>query len=167
MTTPAAPQVTVFMPDGQPLTARLYEMGQTRDGRWLFDVGLVVWRNEPKGERAEPAEYRVWVPAEQARRVAGADYRQVKTTRREPPRPAPPRIRPAERWTVEVVRRRPANGFQWVTVHRADCSLGPGGEEIDDEQRARERMAADGGRGCAACGTDMSLRTETDTDSGY
>ncbi|MFE3182823.1 DUF6233 domain-containing protein [Streptomyces violascens] len=155
------------MPDGQTLTARLYERGQAKDGRWLFDVGLVVWRNGPKREHAEPAEYRVWIPAEQARRVNGADYSQVKTTRRQPPAPKPwPRPRPADRWKVEVVRRQPATDFQWVTVHRADCSLGAGGEEIDDEQKARERMAAEGGRGCAACGTDMSLRTAPDADSG-
>lgn len=53
--------MTVVLPDGQEVRARLYSWHQTPTG-WQGDIGLPSYRNTEE-HAVEAAEYRVWLDA--------------------------------------------------------------------------------------------------------
>ncbi|MEU9237123.1 DUF6233 domain-containing protein [Streptomyces subrutilus] len=136
----AAPRVWLTLPDGQEVRGRLLARKWTPAG-WRYQVAVALW-SATSDLGVEPADYTVWVPADEGeylRPDTGADYGTVPTEG--PPShpylaPLPPGADVHWAWTVEQLRvagprSRPAG----TLVHEYRCKVAPAdGPELDLEQ---------------------------------
>lgn len=149
---PPPPPIRVLLPDGQELRGRLHARRQFAQGGWMYWVGLPMWQNVPEIEGVEPAEYRVWLTAEQARPIDGVLYGRVPTHRL--PREGPS-AEEAERWAFKV--QRAGSGRPGAVVHVLDCDEAPAeGDELTVLE-ALEVLRRPGTVACEECGTSEAL----------
>ncbi|MEV0694065.1 DUF6233 domain-containing protein [Streptomyces sp. NPDC050388] len=153
---PEPPHITVVLPDGQEVVARLWAKRQVLDD-WLYKVGLPAYRNGP-GDSVEPAEYRVWVRAPQhVRPVKGVSYEQVPTEYRPKPSVVDQVLgphRPSGWVMAKAGGRGPGRGG---VVHAIDCEEAPGGAPVLTLERALDVAAQPGVRLCSLCGAAAEL----------
>ncbi|WP_332757176.1 DUF6233 domain-containing protein [Streptomyces sp. MT206] len=149
---PAPIAVTVVLPDGQEVRARLYSWHQTPTG-WQGDIGLPSYRNTEE-HAVEAAEYRVWLDAPgQIRQIPGVDYSAVPVTRL--PRPS---------LVEELLGERRPSG--WVmqgldrgqgVIHAPDCAEAPSRATPLALDRALDLAERAGVRLCSLCGAAQEL----------
>ncbi|MFH8582529.1 DUF6233 domain-containing protein [Streptomyces zaomyceticus] len=143
--------VTVILPDGQELRARLYSWFQTKAG-WQCDVGLPSYRNTENGS-VEPAEYRVWVDAPRVRSIADIDYSSVPRT----PLPKPSLVaellgeRRPSGWVVE------GRGRGHNVIHAPDCAEAFKSAAPLSLERALSLAEQPSVRLCSLCGAAQEL----------
>jgi hypothetical protein len=114
----------VILPDAQELRGRLHAKQQFERGGWMYWVGIAMWADVPETESVEPAEYRVWLTAEQARPVPGVSYDRVPTHRLHREGPTG---QDADRWAFKV-QGMPSNGGGpgWARRSRLGLCRGAG-----------------------------------------
>lgn len=122
------PRVTVTLPDGHRVTARVHRWRQDRDGRWWAEVTL-------------------YVPASEVDRVEGEDYRRVG---REAARAAEPRY-VLQSLPPAAGSRRPR-----MELHEAGCwalreHLGGRITPVEDATMARASLRFADTTACPAC----------------
>ncbi|WP_372501211.1 DUF6233 domain-containing protein [Streptomyces meridianus] len=138
----APPAITLNLPDGQAVRARLHERQEVPGPyRWRYLVGVPAWTARPEG--VEAAEYTVWVTGRQLTPIEGVDLSAVPTRRL--PSPPPP---PAPGWVVRPAPERRGR----TDVHDAACRhvVGKGGKELSTLE-ALDALMRDGARACRDC----------------
>ncbi|MFF5939037.1 DUF6233 domain-containing protein [Streptomyces sp. NPDC012508] len=143
--------VTLVLPDGQTLRARLYVRQQTRT-TWMHWVGMPAWELADD-DHVRAAEYRTWVTSDQVHPIEGVSYDGVETI------PLPARVPdPDVRWAWKVEQVKGAAGrIAGTVVHVWDCPLaGKPREELNVDQ-ALDALERPGARACQECGAAESL----------
>ncbi|MFD8146117.1 DUF6233 domain-containing protein [Streptomyces sp. NPDC059708] len=149
------PSVYLTLPDGQELRGRLLARRWTPAG-WRYRVAVTLWSATATG--VEPADYTLWVPAEDRaylRPDDGADYTHVPTEG--PPShpylaPPPPEADMHWAWTTEQTRAAgPGSRPTGLVIHEYGCEHAPpGGPELTLDQ-ALTAYARTGARACQSC----------------
>ncbi|WP_406054134.1 DUF6233 domain-containing protein [Streptomyces sp. NBC_01077] len=136
------PPITVILPDGQEVRARLHARRRQENG-WQYQVGILIWRNSPNGA-AEPAEHRAWVSPAHARPLPDVSYQHVPTRT---DNALPHRRQPA--WTIQHLPHRPGHPSATL-IHVIGCT--PSDHTLDREQAlaALNQPRAAACRECAA-----------------
>ncbi len=143
-----AARVTVMMPDGQELLARLYERRRAAVG-WQYRVGITCWAVGSSG-RTEPAEQSVWLDARHVRPLEGGDYSRIPTLA------TPTGGRQA--WTVQDLPHRPGHPKARL-IHVIGCQ--PHAAPITLDQ-ALDILRQPRAVTCRECHAATSLPTATD-----
>ncbi|GAA3905850.1 hypothetical protein GCM10022207_89040 [Streptomyces lannensis] len=142
--------ITVTLPGGQEIRARLHARRQTKDG-WQYQVGVLIWQDTADGG-VEAVEHRAWVSPAHARPVPGISYDHVPTSRASQiGSTAPCTGQPA--WTVQHLPHRPGHPGATL-IHVVGCT--PSAQTLDREQALtalRQPRAA----ACRECGAAGSL----------
>ncbi|MFF7183460.1 DUF6233 domain-containing protein [Streptomyces sp. NPDC008121] len=144
-----AARVTVMMPDGQELLARLYERRRAAVG-WQYRVGITCWAVGSSG-RTESAEQSVWLDARHVRPLEGGDYSRIPTV-------AALTTDERQAWTVQDLPHRPGHpGARLIHVigcqpHAAPITLD---QALDILRKPRTVT-------CRECHAATSLPTATD-----
>lgn len=143
--------MTLVLPDGQTVRARLYARQQTKT-TWMHWVGVPAWETADD-DHVRAAEYRVWVTADQVRPIEGVSYDQVETIPL--PKPAPD---PDVRWAWKVERvRGPGGRIAGTVVHVWDCPQGGAPPEELNLDQALDALERPGARACKECGAAEAL----------
>ncbi|MFF2205193.1 DUF6233 domain-containing protein [Streptomyces sp. NPDC058145] len=144
-----AARVTVMMPDGQELLARLYERRRAAVG-WQYRVGITCWAVGSSG-RTERAEQSVWLDARHVRPLEGGDYSRIPTL-------ATPTADGRQAWTVQDLPHRPGHPGARL-IHVIGCQ--PHAAPITLDQ-ALEILRQPRTVPCRECNAATSLPTATD-----
>ncbi|MFJ8210405.1 hypothetical protein [Streptomyces sp. NPDC096033] len=121
MTDPPPPPaaITLLLPDGQELRARLYERLQMDTELWMYRIGVPLWQTT-EGGGVEPAEYSTWVTSTPLRPIPGVALDEVPTHRN----PTGTATAPATPWVWVLDWRTSARA---ATVHAEECALATDG----------------------------------------
>ncbi|MEU1462618.1 DUF6233 domain-containing protein [Streptomyces sp. NPDC005727] len=144
-----AARVTVMMPDGQELLARLYERRRAAVG-WQYRVGITCWAVGSSG-RTERAEQSVWLDARHVRPLEGGDYSRIPTL-------ATPTADGRQAWTVQDLPHRPGHPGARL-IHVIGCQ--PHAAPITLDQ-ALEILRQPRTVPCRECNAATSLPTAAD-----